>query len=106
LLLVFALWPIARLDPDPLNRYLASGAWLALLGWTVGAVGPSSSVSFAPMWILYGLALAVVSRARLAARERALEPGKPGAGARAGATTTSASHDHTPGADEAAETAA
>jgi len=73
LLLVFALWPIARHDPDPLNRYLASGTWLALLGWTIGSVGPSSSVSFAPMWILYGLALAVASRARLAARERALE---------------------------------
>jgi teichuronic acid biosynthesis protein TuaE len=72
LLLVFALWPIARHDPDPFNRYLASGTWLALLGWTIGSVGPSSSVSFAPMWILYGLALAVASRARLAARERAL----------------------------------
>jgi hypothetical protein len=32
------------------------------------------------MWILYGLALAVVSRARLAARERALE-GAHGGGA-------------------------
>ena len=34
--------------PDPLTRYLASGTWLALLGWTIGSVGPSSSVSFAP----------------------------------------------------------
>ena len=73
LLLVVALWPVARRDPDPLTRYLASGTWLALLGWTIGSVGPSSSVSFAPMWILYGLALAVVSRSRLAARERGLE---------------------------------
>jgi hypothetical protein len=72
LLLVVALWPVARHDPDPLTRYLASGTWLALLGWTIGSVGPSSSVSFAPMWIMYGLALAVVSRSRLAARERAL----------------------------------
>jgi teichuronic acid biosynthesis protein TuaE len=78
LMLVFALWPIARHDPDRLNRYLASGTWLALLGWTIGSVGPSSSVSFAPMWILYGLALAVVSRARLAARERALESDRDG----------------------------
>ncbi len=70
LLLVVALWPIARHDPDPLTRYLACGTWLALLGWTIGSVGPSSSVSFAPMWILYGLGLAVVSRARLAARQR------------------------------------
>ena len=73
LLLVIALWPVARHDPDPLTRYLACGTWLALLGWTIGSVGPSSSVSFAPMWILYGLGLAVVSRSRLAARERAKE---------------------------------
>jgi teichuronic acid biosynthesis protein TuaE len=69
-MLVVALWPIARGDPDPYTRYLASGAVLALLGWTVGAVGPSSSVSFAPLWILYGLGLAVISRSRLAAAER------------------------------------
>ena len=83
LLLVFALWPVARHDPDPLTRYLACGTWLALLGWTIGSVGPSSSVSFAPMWILYGLGLAVVSRSRLAARERAkeLEAGGGAAGA-------------------------
>jgi teichuronic acid biosynthesis protein TuaE len=70
LLLVIALWPVARHDPDPLTRYLACGTWLALLGWTIGSVGPSSSVSFAPMWIMYGLGLAVVSRSRLAARAR------------------------------------
>ena len=69
LLLVLALWPIARRDPDAFTRYLASGTVLALLGWTIGAVGPSSSVSFAPVWILYGLGLAVISRARLAAAE-------------------------------------
>ena len=68
---MLALWPIARRDPDPFVRYLASGTVLALLGFTIGAVGPSSSVGFAPMWILYGLGLAVVSRARLGAREPA-----------------------------------
>jgi len=50
---------------------------LALLGWTLGAVGPSSSVSFAPVWILYGLGLAVISRSRLAAAERGLAPAGP-----------------------------
>ena len=54
---------------------------LALLGWTIGAVGPSSSVSFAPVWILYGLGLAVISRSRLAAVEAALTPGRAGPGA-------------------------
>ncbi|HEX5642045.1 MAG TPA: O-antigen ligase family protein [Thermoleophilia bacterium] len=79
LLLVVALWPVARHDPDPLTRYLACGTWLALLGWTIGSVGPSSSVGFAPMWILYGLGLAVVSRSRLATMERetSLETGGP-----------------------------
>lgn len=74
LLLVLALWPVARHDPDPLTRYLACGTWLGLIGWTIASVGPSSSVSFAPMWILYGLGLAVVSRSRLAARLEAHEP--------------------------------
>jgi hypothetical protein len=69
---VAVLWPIALRDPDPFVRYLASGTVLALLGFTVGALGPSSSLSFAPMWILYGLGLAVISRARLAAAERRL----------------------------------
>jgi hypothetical protein len=72
LLLVAALWPLARHDPDPLVRYLASGTVLALVGFTVGALGPSSSVSFAPMWVLYGLGLAVISRSRLAAAVRPL----------------------------------
>jgi O-antigen ligase len=74
IVLLLTLWPIARRDPDRLTRYLASGTVLALLGWTVGAVGPSSSVSFAPLWILYGLGLAVVSRSRLAAAERRVAP--------------------------------
>ena len=82
LMLVIALWPVARRDPDPFTRYLACGTWLALLGFTIGAVGPSSSVSFAPMWILYGLGLAVVSRSRLAARELTREMGASEAGAR------------------------
>ena len=79
---MIALWPIARHDPDRLTRYLACGTWLALLGWTIGSVGPSSSVGFAPMWILYGLGLAVVSRSRLAAsgRAREQEPGGAPAG--------------------------
>ncbi len=72
--LLVTLWPVARHDPDRLTRYLACGTWLALLGWTIGSVGPSSSVGFAPMWIVYGLGLAVVSRSRLAQRERTPGP--------------------------------
>jgi teichuronic acid biosynthesis protein TuaE len=71
LFLLFALWPIAKADPDPFVRYMASGCALALIGFVVGALGPSSVVSFAPLWALYGLCLAVVSWARLAAARRA-----------------------------------
>ena len=79
LLLVFALWPIARARPRPAHALPGQRApVLALLGWTDRRrSGPSSSVSFAPMWILYGLALAVVSRARLA-RPGARAPGRAG----------------------------
>jgi teichuronic acid biosynthesis protein TuaE len=73
-LLIAALWPIARRGPDPFVRYLAGGTLLALIGFTIGSLGPSSSVGFAPMWVLYGLGLAVVSRARLAAADGASIP--------------------------------
>ena len=68
-LLIAALWPIARRGPDAFVRYLAGGTLLALIGFTVGSLGPSSSVGFAPMWVMYGLGLAVVSRARLRAAD-------------------------------------
>jgi O-antigen ligase len=68
--LLIALWPIAKADPDPLVRYLAAGCALALIGLVIGALGPSSVVSFAPLWALYGLCLAVVSWARIAAARR------------------------------------
>ena len=71
--LLLALWPVARRDPDPFVRYLASGCFLALAGFSIGALGPSSVVSFAPLWVLYGLCLAVVSWSRIAARQRAAE---------------------------------
>ncbi len=83
--LIALLLPIARHDPDSLVRYLAGGTALALIGFIVGALGPSSSFDFAPMYVLYGLGLAVISRARLAARARqdALMPAPGGAAAAA-----------------------
>jgi hypothetical protein len=62
--LLVLLWPILRRDPDPLLRYLATSCFLALAGFVIGALGPSSSLSFVPMWILYGLSVAVVVLAR------------------------------------------
>jgi O-antigen ligase len=59
--LAWALLRRALRDGDTLVRYLASGAFAALVGFTVGALGPSSSLSFTPMWTLYGLGRAVLA---------------------------------------------
>ena len=69
--LMAALFGIARRNADRLLRYLAASAMLALVGFMLGALGPSSSISFAPLWVLWGVGMAVVSRAALAARDRA-----------------------------------
>jgi teichuronic acid biosynthesis protein TuaE len=82
----------ARTDGDPFVRYLASGAFAALVGFTVGALGPSSSLSFAPMWTLFGLGLAVLA---LPAGDKTTAGSPPEAGA---APTTGASPDAEAGA--------
>ena len=42
---------------------------VALIGYAVGCLGPSTAIGFAPMWILFGLALAVIVRAENEAHE-------------------------------------
>jgi len=59
--LAWALLRRARTHGDPFVRYLASGAFAALVGFSVGALGPSSSLSFTPMWTLFGLGLAILA---------------------------------------------
>jgi len=75
--LAWALLRRAQTHRDPLVRYLASGAFAALVGFTVGALGPSSSLSFAPMWTLFGLGLAVLA---LPADDTATDGAPPRAG--------------------------
>jgi O-antigen ligase len=71
--LMVALFGIARRNADRLLRYLAASVMLALVGFLIGALGPSSSISFAPLWVLWGVGMAVVSRAALAARDAELQ---------------------------------
>jgi len=66
--LLASMWRIARRGADPLLRYLAAAIMLALTGYVIGALGPSTALSFAPMWILWGLAIAVMIRQRAVAR--------------------------------------
>jgi hypothetical protein len=62
--LLASMWRVARRGAEPLLRYLAAAIMLALTGYVIGALGPSSAISFAPMWILWGLAIAVMIRQR------------------------------------------
>jgi len=60
-LLLGGLLRRARAQGDPFVRYLATCAFAALVGFIIGALGPSRSLGFAPMWALYGLALAILA---------------------------------------------
>jgi teichuronic acid biosynthesis protein TuaE len=75
--LAWGLLRRAQTHGDPFVRYLASGAFAALVGFTIGALGPSSSLGFAPMWTLFGLGLAVFA---LPADDAAIAPAPPGSG--------------------------
>jgi len=70
--LMGVLLKVARRATDPLYRYLAVATFVAFAGYIVGCLGPSSAISFTPMWILFGVGLATVVRAGRATQERAL----------------------------------
>ena len=89
--LAWGLLRRAQTHGDPLVRYLASGAFAALVGFTVGALGPSSALSFTPMWTLFGLGLAVLA---LPADDTAVDAVAPTAGT---ASSTGEATDPGPG---------
>jgi teichuronic acid biosynthesis protein TuaE len=70
--LLVALWRIGRDSDDSLLRYLGTATAIAVAGFVIACWGPSSVFDYPPMWVLFGLGLAVVLRAtRL--EEEALE---------------------------------
>jgi O-Antigen ligase len=70
--LIYVVVRAARRLRSESARWLAASTLVALVGYVLGAFGPSTAVSFAPMWVLCGLGLAVVV---LAGRQRPqLEP--------------------------------
>lgn len=60
---------LARTATDPLVRWLAFAGSLSLVGFLVGAMGPSSVIHFAPMWITLGLGMLTLVLARAERRE-------------------------------------
>lgn len=61
----------ARRAGDPLVRYLALAGALALIGWIVGSIGPSTAIHFAPMWIVFGLSMGALVLWRQSRERRA-----------------------------------
>lgn len=50
----------ARRGATPLVRYLGLAGALSLAGFVAGALGPSTAIHFAPMWITLGLCMTAV----------------------------------------------
>jgi teichuronic acid biosynthesis protein TuaE len=70
---------VARSNTDRFLATLAAATGISLIGYVIGSLGPSTVVGFAPMWILFGLALAAARRARLTdGRLRPASPSSPG----------------------------
>ena len=74
---------VARRSRDPLLRYLGTATGVSLAGLTVALFGPSTAIKFPPIAILFGLAVAILIRAR---REDC-ESGEPQAVGRSAATS-------------------
>jgi teichuronic acid biosynthesis protein TuaE len=69
LLLLASMVRVARYARDALLRYLGAATAIALAGFSVAIIGPSTAIKFPPMAILFGLGLAVLIRARREDRE-------------------------------------
>jgi O-antigen ligase len=59
--LLWNLFRIAVGNADKLVAFASAGLFAALVGYTVGSLSPSSAIHFTPMWIHFGLGLAVIN---------------------------------------------
>lgn len=59
--LLYALFRAATRSGDGLLAFTATALFAALIGYTLGALAPSSAIHFTPMWIHFGLGLAVIN---------------------------------------------
>jgi teichuronic acid biosynthesis protein TuaE len=59
--LLYALFRVATRSADGLLAFTATALFAALIGYTIGALAPSSAIHFTPMWIHFGLALATIN---------------------------------------------
>lgn len=65
---------MARRTRDPFVRYMSLAGALALVGWIMGSVGPSTAIHYAPMWIAFGLGMGALVLGRRRAAEEEVAP--------------------------------
>lgn len=70
LALLHNLFQAAVEEKNEVLAYAATSLFMALVGYIFGGMGPSTAIHFAPMWIHFGLALAVVNLYRKLAVKR------------------------------------
>jgi len=59
--LLWNLFRVARSTQDGLLALTATALFAALVGYILGSLSPSSAIHFTPMWIHFGLSLAVIN---------------------------------------------
>jgi teichuronic acid biosynthesis protein TuaE len=59
--LLYKLFQVAVKAKSGILAYAGTSLFAALVGYTFGALSPSSAIHFTPMWIHFGLSLAVIS---------------------------------------------
>ena len=59
--LLWSLFRVARDTQDGLMALTAASLFAALVGYVLGSLSPSSAIHFTPMWIHFGLSLAVIN---------------------------------------------
>ncbi len=64
----------SRRTADPLVRYMTLAGALALVGWIIGSVGPSTAIHFTPMWIVFGLGMGALVLDRRVGRPGEVAP--------------------------------
>jgi O-antigen ligase len=62
--LLYGLFRVASTAKNEMLAFAATALLAALVGYTVGALSPSSAIHFTPMWIHFGLGLAVINLSR------------------------------------------
>ncbi|HMK93714.1 MAG TPA: O-antigen ligase family protein, partial [Thermoleophilia bacterium] len=60
--LLAASFRAAAHSGDRFTRITAAATGIALIGYVVGSLGPSTVLTFTPMWVLFGLAIALARR--------------------------------------------